>query len=637
MRAVDLIEKKRNKEELSKEEISFLLNEYLKGNVPDYQMSAFLMATYFNDMTASELLEFTMIMRDSGDTVKFDDVNKFLVDKHSTGGVGDKVTVVLAPILSALGMGTTKLSGKGLGHTGGTIDKFEAIEGFKFSNTREEVVSIANKTGIGLMGYSDKIVPLDKKLYSLRDVTGTVPSIPLIASSIMSKKLAIQSDVIILDVKVGDGAFMKDISHAKELAKRMIEIGKGAGRQVKVVLSNMDEPLGYSIGNANEIVEAIETLKGNGPEDLKEVVYTIALLALKAKGEIKDLSEGKAKIDEIINNRTALEKLSQFITESGGNGNLVNDYTLLPQPKEVMEVFSEKEGYISKIKAEEIGKAAMIIGAGRATKEDVIDHAVGIKILKKVGDKVNKNEKIAEIYYNDSKNVENSKNMKSTDITAAMKMEQKNSTNPAGVSMEASGNISLILEPNLTMKMDLVIPFANNKLSMYVKDDYYYLQNPNDNQWTKQSSKGFAEQFKKAYAQSNALYDFLVKNIDKIDLKEKAGNYILTIKDFKEILKNESSVLDPTGKGLDGFEDMVISFTVDKKTFLPVNVTMTGTINEGPIKMNFSFDLKYSNINNVKEIIVPKEALEAKETLEVLEEQVKEAEKAQKDTKVDKK
>ena len=409
MRAVDLIEKKRNKEELSKEEISFLLREYLKGNVPDYQMSSFLMATYFNDMTASELLEFTMIMRNSGDTVKFDDVNKFLVDKHSTGGVGDKVTVVLAPILSALGMGTTKLSGKGLGHTGGTIDKFEAIEGFKFSNTREEVVSIANKTGI--MGYSDKIVPLDKKLYSLRDVTGTVPSIPLIASSIMSKKLAIQSDVIILDVKVGDGAFMKDISHAKELAKRMIEIGKGAGRQVKVVLSNMDEPLGFAIGNANEIVEAIETLKGNGPEDLKEVVYTIALLALKAKGEIKDLSEGKTRIDEVINNRTALEKLSQFITESGGNGNLVNDYTLLPQSKEVMEVFSEKEGYVSKIKAEEIGKAAMIIGAGRATKEDVIDHAVGIKILKKVGDKVNKNEKIAEIYYNDSKNVENSKNM----------------------------------------------------------------------------------------------------------------------------------------------------------------------------------------------------------------------------------
>lgn len=411
MRIVDLIEKKREKEELTKEEIKFLLNEYLVGNVPDYQMSAFLMATYFNDMTAGELLEFTMTMRDSGDTVEFDDVDKFLVDKHSTGGVGDKVTIVLAPILSALGMGTTKLSGKGLGHTGGTIDKFESIKGFKFSKTRDDVVKIANKTGIGLMGYSDKIVPLDKKIYALRDVTATVPSIPLIASSIMSKKLAIQSDVIILDVKVGDGAFMKDIDHAKELARRMIEIGTGAGRKVKVVLSNMDEPLGYSIGNANEIIESIEMLKGNAPEDLKEVVYTIAELALKAKGEITELSEGIEKIDDVINSGLALSKLREFIIESGGNGDLVDDYSILPIAKNKMEVFSNKEGYVSKIKAEEVGKAAMIIGAGRATKEDEVDHAVGLKILKKVGDKIEKGEKIAEIYYNDAKNVEDSKNM----------------------------------------------------------------------------------------------------------------------------------------------------------------------------------------------------------------------------------
>jgi pyrimidine-nucleoside phosphorylase len=411
MRIVDLIEKKREKEELTKEEIKFLLNEYLVGNVPDYQMSAFLMATYFNDMTAGELLEFTMTMRDSGDTVKFDDVNKFLVDKHSTGGVGDKVTIVLAPILSALGMGTTKLSGKGLGHTGGTIDKFESIKGFKFSKTRDDVVKIANKTGIGLMGYSDKIVPLDKKIYALRDVTATVPSIPLIASSIMSKKLAIQSDVIILDVKVGDGAFMKDIDHAKELARRMIEIGTGAGRKVKVVLSNMDEPLGYSIGNANEIIESIEMLKGNAPEDLKEVVYTITELALKAKGEITELSEGIEKIDAVINSGLALSKLREFITESGGNGDLVDDYSILPTAKNKMEVFSNKEGYVSKIKAEEVGKAAMIIGAGRATKAEEVDHAVGLKILKKVGDKIEKGEKIAEIYYNDAKNVEDSKNM----------------------------------------------------------------------------------------------------------------------------------------------------------------------------------------------------------------------------------
>jgi pyrimidine-nucleoside phosphorylase len=411
MRIVDLIEKKREKEELTKEEIKFLLNEYLVGNVPDYQMSAFLMATYFNDMTAGELLEFTMTMRDSGDTVEFDNVDKFLVDKHSTGGVGDKVTIVLAPILSALGMGTTKLSGKGLGHTGGTIDKFESIKGFKFSKTRDDVVKIANKTGIGLMGYSDKIVPLDKKIYALRDVTATVPSIPLIASSIMSKKLAIQSDVIILDVKVGDGAFMKDIDHAKELARRMIEIGTGAGRKVKVVLSNMDEPLGYSIGNANEIIESIEMLKGNAPEDLKEVVYTIAELALKAKGEITELSEGIEKIDAVINSGLALSKLREFITESGGNGDLVDDYSILPTAKNKMEIFSNKEGYVSKIKAEEVGKAAMIIGAGRATKEDEVDHAVGLKILKKVGDKIEKGEKIAEIYYNDAKNVEDSKNM----------------------------------------------------------------------------------------------------------------------------------------------------------------------------------------------------------------------------------
>ena len=411
MRIVDLIEKKREKEELTKEEIKFLLNEYLVGNMPDYQMSAFLMATYFNDMTAGELLEFTMTMRDSGDTVKFDDIDKFLVDKHSTGGVGDKVTIVLAPILSALGMGTTKLSGKGLGHTGGTIDKFESIKGFKFSKTRDDVVKIANKTGIGLMGYSDKIVPLDKKIYALRDVTATVPSIPLIASSIMSKKLAIQSDVIILDVKVGDGAFMKDIEHAKELARRMIEIGTGAGRKVKVVLSNMDEPLGYSIGNANEIIESIEMLKGNAPEDLKEVVYTIAELALKAKGEITELSEGIEKIDAVINSGLALSKLREFIAESGGNGDLVDDYSILPAAKNKMEVFSNKEGYVSKIKAEEVGKAAMIIGAGRATKEDEVDHAVGLKILKKVGDKIEKGEKIAEIYYNDAKNVEDSKNM----------------------------------------------------------------------------------------------------------------------------------------------------------------------------------------------------------------------------------
>jgi pyrimidine-nucleoside phosphorylase len=411
MRAVDIIQKKRDNEKLSDKEIEFLLNGYLAGDIPDYQMSAFLMAVYFNDMSQEELLKFTMLMRDSGDVIKFDEINRFLVDKHSTGGVGDKVTVVLSPILSALGMGNVKLSGKGLGHTGGTIDKFESIKGFRFSTTKDELVKIANKTGVGLMGYSDKIVPLDKKLYSLRDVTATVPSIPLIASSIMSKKLAIHSDVIILDVKVGDGAFMKNLELAEKLSERMIEIGKGANRKVRVVLSNMDEPLGHAVGNANEIIEAIEFLKGNYADDLKEVVYTIASLALKEKGEVKELEEAKEKIDKVINDGSALKILSEFIEESGGNKELVNNYDLLPKAKSVMEIFSEKEGYIKKIKTEEIGKAAMIIGAGRAKKEDEIDHAVGINIFKKVGEKIAKNEKIAEIYYNNGENVEESKNM----------------------------------------------------------------------------------------------------------------------------------------------------------------------------------------------------------------------------------
>ncbi|WP_336161287.1 DUF6612 family protein [Fusobacterium polymorphum] len=233
--------------------------------------------------------------------------------------------------------------------------------------------------------------------------------------------------------------------------------------------------------------------------------------------------------------------------------------------------------------------------------------------------------------------VENSKNIKSTDITAVMKMEQKNSTSPAGISMEASGNMSIILEPNLAMKIDFTIPAVNNKLSMYIKDGYSYVQNPSDNQWIKQSNKEFEEQFKKMYAQSNLIYDFLIKNLDKIDLEEKAGNYLLIIKNVKDIIKKDFSVLDPTGKGLEGYEDLVVTFTVDKKTFLPLSFEMKGAINEGPIKMNFSFDLKYSNINNVKEIIIPKEALEAKETLEVLEEKVKESEKIEKDTSVDKK
>ena len=411
MRVVDIIDKKKKNKELTKAEIGFLLEGYLKGTVPDYQMSSFLMSVYFNNMTKDELTNFTLTMRDSGDTIYFDNLDHYLVDKHSTGGVGDKVTVVLGPILSAVGMATTKLSGKGLGHTGGTIDKFEAIRNFKFSTTKEELVAVASKTGVGLMGYSDNIVPLDKKIYALRDVTATVDSIPLIASSIMSKKLAIQSDLIILDVKVGDGAFMKTIEDARELSRRMVEIGNSVGRKTIAVLTNMEEPLGYNIGNANEIIEGIEALKGNWSDDLKEVVYEIVYIALKYKGEVKTYEEAAKKIDEVIANGRALELLRQFIELSGGDGEVVNNYELLPTPKSVLEVFSEEEGFVTKIKAEEIGKAAMVIGAGRATKEDEVDHAVGIELKKKVGDKVEKGDVIAEIYYNDEKNVQSSKAM----------------------------------------------------------------------------------------------------------------------------------------------------------------------------------------------------------------------------------
>ena len=411
MRVVDIIDKKKKNNELTKAEIEFLLEGYLSGKVPDYQMSSFLMSVYFNNMTKDELTNFTLTMRDSGDTIFFDNLDHYLVDKHSTGGVGDKVTVVLGPILSAVGMATTKLSGKGLGHTGGTIDKFESIRNFKFSTTKEELVEVASKTGVGLMGYSDNIVPLDKKIYALRDVTATVDSIPLIASSIMSKKLAIQSDLIILDVKVGDGAFMKTIEDARELSRRMVEIGNSVGRKTIAVLTNMEEPLGYNIGNANEIIEGIEALKGNWSSDLKEVVYEIVYLALKHKDEVKTFEEASEKIDEVINNGRALELLKQFIELSGGDGEVVNNYELLPTPKSVLEVFAQEDGYVIKIKAEEVGKAAMVIGAGRATKEDEVDHAVGIELKKKVGDKVEKGDLIAEIYYNDDKNVESSKNM----------------------------------------------------------------------------------------------------------------------------------------------------------------------------------------------------------------------------------
>ncbi|MFK4785640.1 thymidine phosphorylase [Fusobacterium sp. MFO224] len=408
MRAVDIIQDKRDGKILSSEKISFFLDGYLKGEIPDYQMSAFLMAVYFKGMNKEELKIFTETMVNSGEVIKFEGINKFLIDKHSTGGVGDKTTIALGGLFASFDIGTAKLSGRGLGHTGGTIDKFESIKGFSFPETKEELIRMTNITGTGVMPASDKIVPLDKKLYALRDVTATVQSIPLIASSIMSKKLAIYTDGLILDVKVGSGAFMKNIEEARGLAKTMLDIGNSFGRKVAAVLTNMDEPLGLAVGNSNEVIEAIETLKGRGPEDFTELVETLTAMALMIKGDVKDLETGKLKVKEVIESGKAIKHLKDFIEYAGGDPNLTENYSLLPMAKKEFLVRTENSGWVSGIEAEKVGKAGMVLGAGRATKKDIIDHSVGVVLNKKTGDEVEVGEVIAKIQYNDDKNLNSS-------------------------------------------------------------------------------------------------------------------------------------------------------------------------------------------------------------------------------------
>lgn len=399
MRAVDIIEKKRDGGILTKEEIDFLLSKYLSKEIPDYQIAAYLMAVYFKGMDDEELKNFTTAMINSGDTIDFPGATKFLVDKHSTGGVGDKTTIALAPVLGALGMGTAKLSGKGLGHTGGTIDKFESIKGFTFSETREQLIDLVNTTGTGIMGYSDRIVPLDKLLYSLRDVTGTVSSIPLIASSIMSKKLAVHADAIILDVKVGSGAFMKNYDDAKKLAETMHKLGKLFNRNIVCMLSNMDEPLGRAVGNSLEVIEAIETIKGRGPKEFQDLIIILGAQALKMKGDVKTIEEGKKIVEDVIHSGKALDNLKSFIKASGGDPRVCDDYSLLEVAPEITPYLAKEEGYVSAIAADDIGRAAMMLGAGRAKKEDVVDHSVGIIMKVKVGSYVKKGDMILEFYH----------------------------------------------------------------------------------------------------------------------------------------------------------------------------------------------------------------------------------------------
>lgn len=401
MRMYDIIKKKRDGYELSTEEINYFVENYTKGNIPDYQASALLMAIYLNKMNKRETLDLTRAMINSGDTFDLSRINGIKVDKHSTGGVGDTTTLVLGPMVAACGVPFVKMSGRGLGHTGGTLDKLESIKGFRVELDNAEFERIANKINIAICSQTANITPADKKLYALRDVTATVDNISLITASIMSKKLAIESDGIILDVKVGSGAFMKNIDDAIELAKEMVEIGNLYGRKTIALVTNMDEPLGKAVGNALEIKEAIDTLKGNGPEDLYELTLVLGSKLLVLAGKANNEQDGRKMLIEVVNNGKALEKLKELVENQGGDVNYIDNPDLLPKAKYVIEVKSTKEGHVKSINAEDVGKCALALGAGRETKESQIDLAAGIVLNKKVDDKVEIGEILAYIHGND--------------------------------------------------------------------------------------------------------------------------------------------------------------------------------------------------------------------------------------------
>lgn len=408
MRMVDIIEKKRDGQELTTAEINFFIEGYTKGEIPDYQASALAMAIYFQDMNDRERADLTRAMVKSGDTIDLSAIDGVKVDKHSTGGVGDTTTLVLAPLVASLGVPVAKMSGRGLGHTGGTIDKLESIAGFHVELTREQFIDLVNRDKVAVIGQSGNLTPADKKLYALRDVTGTVNSIPLIASSIMSKKIAAGADAIVLDVKTGDGAFMKTQEDAEELAHAMVRIGNHVGRKTIAIISDMSQPLGFAIGNALEVKEAIETLQGKGPKDLTELVLTLGSQMVILAGKAKTSEEAKEMLLDAIHSGKALAKFKEFLANQGGDASIVDDLTKLPQAKYKIELPAKQSGYISRMVADEIGVASMILGAGRATKEDVIDLAVGLVLHKKVGNKVEEGESILTIYSN-RENVEDVK------------------------------------------------------------------------------------------------------------------------------------------------------------------------------------------------------------------------------------
>ena len=402
-RMVDLILKKRDGGILTRDEINFIINGYVNNEIPEYQVSALLMAIYFNPLTEDEIQNLTIAMLRSGEEIDLSNIKGVTVDKHSTGGVGDKTSLVVGPIVAALGVKIAKMSGRGLGHTGGTLDKLESIPGFKIEVDSDKFFNQVNEIGVAIIGQSSNITPADKKLYALRDVTGTVESIGLIASSIMSKKLASGANNIVLDVKVGKGAFMKDLETATKLAETMVKIGKKANRETVATLTDMEQPLGYAIGNSLEVIEAIETLKNNGPKDFDTLCRALSKEIVLVAGLAENEEEAFRMVDEVILNKEALNKLGEMIEYQGGNKEVINDYSIMKEASQEIDLLylEDNECYVYGIDALMIGEAAMNLGAGRAKLDDVIDHSVGIILRKKVGDKVVKGDLIATIYANE--------------------------------------------------------------------------------------------------------------------------------------------------------------------------------------------------------------------------------------------
>lgn len=400
MRMIDIIEKKRNGMELSKEEIDFVVRGYTDGKIFDYQMSALLMAIYFKDMTPEECVNLTLAMAESGEQIDLSGIEGIKVDKHSTGGVGDTTTLILAPLVASTGVPVAKMSGRGLGHTGGTIDKLESIQGFQAELDSRTFNQLVNKNKVAVTGQSGNLTPADKKIYALRDVTATVDSIPLIASSIMSKKIASGADAIVLDVKTGSGAFMKLLEEAKKLARTMVKIGNGAGRKTIAIISDMSQPLGYAVGNALEVKEAIDTLNGQGPKDLEELCLTLGSYMVYLGGKAESVEAAREKLVHAIQSKQALETFKTFVAAQGGDPSIIDHPEKLPSASYVVEVEAAEEGYVSGIEANEIGIATCMLGAGRVTMESEIDHAAGIVLHKKAGDRVKKGERIATIHSN---------------------------------------------------------------------------------------------------------------------------------------------------------------------------------------------------------------------------------------------